>query len=195
MNVTAQRLRFRPYTPDDFPHLLALDTDPAVTQMRGGTVIIRQRYEERFTTILEQQTVSPRQHYDFVVVPVDDARLLGHCFLHITNGRTQEASLGYFFHPAVWGHGCATETAHWLIDFGFGVLGSHRISVGCRARNQASARVFANVGMQAEGRLREDRLTDAGEREDTLLFGILRREWMAAGSVVSHAPTDDPVQR
>lgn len=177
MELTATRLRFRPYMLEDFPLLLALDSDPAVTQMRGGTALIRQRYEERFARILQQHTVSPREHYDFVVLTLDDARLVGHCFLHITNGRTQEASLGYFFHPSVWGQGFATETAHCLIYIGFGLLGMHRISAGCSAKNQASMRVLAKVGMQCEGRMREDRLTDTGERDDTLVYGILRREW------------------
>ena len=199
MELTAARLRFRPYTPEDFPLLLALDSDPAVTQMRGGTAIIRQHYEERFARILQQHTLSPRQNYDFVVQTLDDARLVGHCFLHITNGRTQEASLGYFFHPSAWGQGFATETAHCLIHFGFVLLGVHRISAGCSATNQASARVLAKVGMQCEGRVREDRLTDAGEREDTLLYGILRREWAPAGSAagggVPYEPTCDPGQR
>ena len=182
MELTTVRLRFRPYTPDDFPLLLALDSDPAVTQMRGGTTILRQRYEERFARILQQHTVSPRQHYDFVVLTRDDARLVGHCFLHITNGRTQDASLGYFFHPSAWGQGFATETAHGLIHVGFGLLGMHRIGAGCSATNQASARVLAKVGMQCEGRVREDRLTDAGERDDTVLYGILRREWARSAS-------------
>ena len=79
------------------------------------------------------------------------------------------------------------------------LLGVHRISAGCSATNQASARVLAKAGMQCEGRVREDRLTDAGERDDTLLYGILRREWtpagLAAGGVVPHAPMGDPGQR
>jgi [ribosomal protein S5]-alanine N-acetyltransferase len=177
--LTSDRLILRDYTAADFALLHAIDSDPAVTQMRGGTAIIESRYRERFTAILASQAATPREQYDFVILSHTTQQLIGHCFLHITNVRIREATLGYFLHPSAWGKGLATEAAARLLQFGFDDLGLHRISSGCSASNITSARVLEKIGMQYEGRLREDRLTDAGEWQDTLLYAILAREWQA----------------
>jgi len=177
MRLISARLIFRDYAPEDFALIHAIDADPEVTSMRGGTAINESRYRERFQSILANQTVTPRQHYDFAVLPHPPQPLIGHCYLHITNIRTGEAEIGYFFHPSAWGHGFATETSVRLLQFGFDDLHLHRISSGCIATNTASAHVLEKVGMHYEGRLREDRLTDAGERFDTLLYAILEHEW------------------
>ncbi|MCU0492623.1 MAG: GNAT family N-acetyltransferase [Chloroflexaceae bacterium] len=177
MLLTSARLIFREYTLEDFALVHAIDADPEVTKMRGGTAIHESRYRERFQTILGQKTATPRHHYDLVVLRHLTQPLIGHCYLHITNFRTGEAEIGYFLHPSAWGQGFATEAAARLLQFGFNDLLLHRISSGCIATNTVSAHVLEKVGMRYEGRLREDRLTDAGKRFDTLLYAMLRHEW------------------
>src|SRR5262245_52127441 len=88
MRLTSARLIFRDYIAEDFPFVRAIDADPQVTQMRGGTSIIETRYRERFEAILAAQTAIPRQHYDCVLLTPLTPQTIGHCHLHITNART-----------------------------------------------------------------------------------------------------------
>jgi RimJ/RimL family protein N-acetyltransferase len=179
MQLATERLILRDYAPGDLDALYAIDADPAVAQMRGGTAVVEARYRERFAAALARQSASPRLHYDFAILAAAERSVVGHCFLHIANARTGAGELGYFLHPSAWGRGLASEAAGRLLRLGFEDLGLHRISAGCVATNAASARVLEKIGMRHEGRLREDRLTDAGERLDTLLYAALAREWRA----------------
>ena len=87
-----------------------------------------------------------------------------------------EGDIGYELSPKHWGHGYATEAAAAMLDFRFTQLKLHRIWSWCIADNVGSARVLHKLGMQAEGRLRENEYYK-GRWWDTLLFGILDSEW------------------
>ena len=60
--------------------------------------------------------------------------------------------------------------------FGFTELKLHRIWSWCVAGNVGSVNVLRKVGMQPEGRLRENEWYK-GRYYDTLLFGMLDTEW------------------
>ena len=60
--------------------------------------------------------------------------------------------------------------------FGFGELKLHRLWATCLADNTASARVLEKLGMQLEGRLRENEWFK-GRWWDTLHYAILEQEW------------------
>lgn len=55
----------------------------------------------------------------------------------------------------------------------------HRVSSWCIAENAASARVLERVGLQLEGRLRENGYFK-GRWWDTLIYGLLEAEWKAS---------------
>ncbi len=78
--------------------------------------------------------------------------------------------------PDHWGHGYATEAAKAMVAYGFTTLQLHRIWAECVADNRGSARVLTKVGMQLEGRLRENEYYK-GRYWDTLIFGLLVDEW------------------
>ncbi len=63
-----------------------------------------------------------------------------------------------------------------MIRFGFEELGLERISVGCFARNKASARVIEKLGFKYEGCARHEFLKD-GEFLDELQFGMIREDY------------------
>ncbi len=64
-----------------------------------------------------------------------------------------------------------------MVTFGFQDLKLHRISAHCIVDNTASAHVLEKLGMRREGQLRENEWMK--ERWwDTLLYGILDREWL-----------------
>jgi RimJ/RimL family protein N-acetyltransferase len=68
-----------------------------------------------------------------------------------------------------------------LLEFGFGVLGMHRVYATADARNVRSIRVMEKLGMHHEGTLRKN-LFLRGEFRDTVLYALLDDEfWSLTG--------------
>ena len=106
----------------------------------------------------------------------EEDRLIGNCGIRKKTSNLWEADIGYEIATSFCGKGLATEAALALLKFGFDELGLHRISANCIADNLASARVLAKIGMQCEGRLRQNEWMK-GRWWDTLVYGILADEW------------------
>ncbi len=65
-----------------------------------------------------------------------------------------------------------------MIHFGFCTLHLHRIWSWCIAENHGSTKVLEKLGMQYEGRLRENEFF-RDRWWDTLMYGMLESEWKA----------------
>ena len=75
----------------------------------------------------------------------------------------------------------ATAAATLALDIGFTDLELHRIFASCDPRNTASSAVLRRLGMQHEGRLRENMLIRDGWRSSDI-YGVLAGEWVTGGS-------------
>ena len=64
------------------------------------------------------------------------------------------------------------------IGYGFGDLALNRVEADIDPRNTASARSLERLGFRREGYLRE-RWIVADEVSDSILYGLLQREWLA----------------
>jgi RimJ/RimL family protein N-acetyltransferase len=105
-------------------------------------------------------------------------RLIGEVSLIWRSVADQQAEIGYILHPEAHGAGYATESARALLAFGFEVVGLHRIYARCDARNIASARVMARLGMRQEAHLHEHAY-NKGRWDEELICAILDRDWPA----------------
>jgi ribosomal-protein-serine acetyltransferase len=77
------------------------------------------------------------------------------------------------------GQGIAPGSKPHLFYLGFAILGLNRIDTGHIVSNIASKRSIEKTpGFILEGRLREYERNDDGEFEDTLYYGILKRDWL-----------------
>jgi RimJ/RimL family protein N-acetyltransferase len=97
-------------------------------------------------------------------------QLIGNCGVRRDSVDTLEDDMGYELDPNHWGKGYATEAARAALHFGFTQVNLHHISAQCVADNTGSAHVLEKLGMQQEGRLREN-LYYKGRWWDTLLYG------------------------
>lgn len=173
--LRTERLRLRDLADEDYEAVHSYASDPEVVRYMPWGPNTEQDTRDFLARAQASAAAEPRMGYELAVVTLDDDRLVGAAGLHI-GPEDFQAMLGYCYHSRAWGHGYATEAARALVDFGFGVLLLHRIWAGCDTDNGASARVLEKLGMTLEGRLREDAKI-RGEFRDTLVFGILRREW------------------
>jgi len=114
----------------------------------------------------------------FAIVDNATGRLTGVVSLMIKQDH-RRAELGYWIAVHSWKRGFATEASQRLIDFGFDVLGLHRIESRHFLRNPASGRVMQKLGMQQEG-VERDWAIKWDRFESLAVYSILESEWRAS---------------
>jgi ribosomal-protein-alanine N-acetyltransferase len=175
--LASPRLRYRELALDDYDAVHAYASDPEVVRYLGWGPNTEQDTRDFLERAVAGASAEPREKHELAVVTADDGRLVGSVGLYLAPA-DEQAMLGYCYHPDAWGRGLATEAAETMLDFGFGVLLLHRIWAGCDPDNVGSVRVLEKIGMTREGRLREATKI-RGEFRDTLVYGLLAREWRA----------------
>lgn len=178
MIIPTPRLVLREFTVEDWPAVLAYQSSPQY--LRYYPAVRRTPRDARTFVALciAWQRASPRSKYQLAITLRDDGRLIGNVGIRKPSPEATVAELGYELAPAQWGQSYATEAASAMLRFAFEHLALHRVHAHCIAENVASARVLKRIGMRFEGRLREDQWFK-GRWWDTLLYGILDREWRA----------------
>ncbi|HSF82482.1 MAG TPA: GNAT family protein [Anaerolineales bacterium] len=84
-----------------------------------------------------------------------------------------------------WGNGYGTDAMRVMLRYAFMELNLHRVTLGVFDYNERAQRSYAKAGFKLEGRLRGE-LHRQSQRQDVLIMGILRQEWLEA-NLVEHA--------
>jgi RimJ/RimL family protein N-acetyltransferase len=175
--LTTARLVLRETAPRDVDAVFEMESDP-----------VAMRYWSRppMTDIAEARAAVERAMGFFpqriglrwTITLAAEARALGHTALFNFNEQSGRADIGYGLARRNWGQGFMHEALLAVIDYGFGPLGLRRIEADIDPRNAASVRALERLGFEREGFLRE-RWQVVDEISDSLLMGLLAREWPA----------------
>jgi [ribosomal protein S5]-alanine N-acetyltransferase len=176
MELITERLILRDFEADDWPDVLAYQSDPRYLRYYAWTERTPEAVREFVQMFLDQQDEQPRTRFQLAATLKSDQRLIGNCGLRMRSIGAREGDIGYELSPEYWGRGLATEAARAMVAFGFNDLHLHRVWSWCIADNAGSARVLEKLGMRLEGRL-HDKEYFKGRWWDHLLFGILEDEW------------------
>jgi RimJ/RimL family protein N-acetyltransferase len=178
MIIATERLILRDFVQDDWPAVLAYQSDPRY--LAHYRIHWEERTEQDVREFVQMfighQQAEPRVKFQLAITLREDGRLIGNCGVRKKHAGAHEADMGYELAPDYWGRGYATEAARAMLAFAFDDLKLHRVSADCIAENVASAHVLEKLGMQQEGRLRENEWFK-GRWWDTLLYAILEQEW------------------
>ena len=178
MKIETERLILREFTMDDWPEVSAYQSDPLYQRFYPETERTPTQARKFVQMFLDQQREEPRRKFQLAVTLKTDPKLIGNCGLRLDRADACQADIGYEFSPDHWGKGYATEAAQAMVCFGFATFDLHRIWSWCIAENHGSARVLEKLGMQLEGRLRENEFF-RDRWWDTLMYGLLKAEWKA----------------
>jgi ribosomal-protein-alanine N-acetyltransferase len=117
--------------------------------------------------------------YGFGMFLRTSGRLAGEVSLgSVQRGPFQSAYVGYWVDEALAGQGYVPEGVVALLQYGFEVLGLHRLEAAIVPRNQASRRVAEKLGMRDEGTSLRF-LQIQGVFEDHVRYALTRDEWDA----------------
>jgi RimJ/RimL family protein N-acetyltransferase len=178
--LTTERLLLRPFTPDDFEPLLAIESRPDIARW----LYWEARGPDQVRTSLQNKVgaVALAEDDDWIslaVVLKESGELIGDCMLRLASREHRQGEIGFLFHPDHHGRGYATEAAFLLLEIAFDDFGLHRVVGRLEPRNTASAGVLERIGMRREAHLIENEFVK-GEWQSELVYAILRREWRAA---------------
>lgn len=108
----------------------------------------------------------------------EDGLYVGGSGLHRINWSVPSFEIGYWVRARLEGKGYVTEAVKGITSFAFDRLKAERVEIRCDALNERSAAVARRAGYTLEGQLRHDDWTTQGTLRDTLVFGILRAEYV-----------------
>ena len=177
--LSTERLLLRPFVPEDFDAVFAMQSDPDVTRwLYWGP-----RSEEEVRAALELKIaataiVTEDDPLFLAAVRQDTGTLVGDFVLGWASAQHGTGEVGFIVHPDHQGHGYATEAGEVLLRLAFDELGLHRVIGRTEARNAGSARVLEKLGMRQEAHLVENEWV-RGEWQSELVYAILDREWRA----------------
>ena len=171
-----ERMRLRSYTEDDFDAFFDLHRREDVARFLPWHPRDEQAAREalarhkRLTVEVDDQGVT--------LAAFDKAtdRLVGDFVLILRSVEHRRGEVGYVLHPDFAGRGLATEGARVMLDIAFERLQLRRVIGRIDARNRASARVLAKLGLRHEAHLVQNELFK-GEWTDEDDFAILHDEW------------------
>jgi len=166
--IITDRLRLRPFQPDDLDALHAFFTQREVRRyLLDDELVSRQWVAEEISGSIAS---FKRYGYGQWAVFLDQAvPLIGFCgyrFFH----QPVELQLLYGIEPGHWGRGLATEAARAMVRFGFEQLDFKSVVASTDAPNTASVRVMEKAGLSFEKRLVIDGL-------DTIYYSLSRPEF------------------
>jgi [ribosomal protein S5]-alanine N-acetyltransferase len=114
---------------------------------------------------------------DFQRFAIDDmGSILGYADLAMIDWQEQRASFGIALARANWGKGIAATAGGLLLERAFETLKLERIVAEVHSSNERSLRLLSRLGFVREGVLRQHE-TYRGQKEDVILFGLLRNEY------------------
>ena len=178
--VATERLRLRPLVPADVDALLTYRGQEEVCRYLPFPPMTRAVLEARLAGDYARTTITDEgQRLTLGVVEAATQRLVGDVVLMFQSREHRGGELGYVFHPDVGGRGYATEACAAVLRLGFEDLGLHRVVARLDARNHASARLAARLGLRQEAHLVSNAWFK-GEWSDELVFALLAQEWPAS---------------
>jgi RimJ/RimL family protein N-acetyltransferase len=176
--LTTERLTLRPFSADD-----AFDVErlAGMREIADTTLNIPHPYPHGGAAAwikAHEPGWNDGSSATFAIAAKDSGALVGAISLMI-KPEHRRAELGYWIALKCWNLGYATEASRRLIDFGFEVLGLHRIEARHFIRNPASGQVMMKLGMQPEG-VERDWAIKWDSFETLAVYSILEPEWRAA---------------
>jgi len=173
--INSGRLRLRRISEDDLEALFNIFSDPQVMRYWSTPPLADRQAAVSLVNEIHDH-FDRRLMLKWGIALRDDDQLIGTATLFNLNFENGRAEIGYGLGSRHWGNGYMNEALRALLSYAFDVLEMRRLEADVDPRNAGSIRTVERLGFRQEGLLRE-RWHVNGEIQDSLFYGLLRREW------------------
>lgn len=185
--LRGQRIALRHPRGDDLDDLLALFGNAEVTRYWSHGPWSARHQAETYLRDIHAGANSGQLLQWALTLPEQD-RLLGTVTLYGFARDHARCELGFALHPDHWGQGLARDAVRSAVAHAVGSLEIQRIEADVDPDNRASLRLLESLGFVREGLARE-RYRLGGGTQDSVMLGLLAREYMADQPTVADQPT------
>ena len=175
--LATERLVLREAADSDVDAVFEMESDP-VAMRYWSKLPMRDRAEAVASVERARGYFPARTALRWSICRPGDDRMLGHVSLFNFSEQSGRADIGYGLARRHWGQGFMHEALTAVVGYAFGPLGLRRLEADIDPRNLASVRALERLGFAREGLLRE-RWQVGDEISDTVLMGLLAREWQS----------------
>jgi len=173
--IAAERVMLRWIDEADESALYEMFSDPEVMRY-WSSAPLKARDEARRLVLRIHEGFHSRRFFQWGIARETDNRIIGTATLFYLDSNNLRAEIGYALVRREWGKGYMREALQALLGFAFQELSLQRIEADVDPRNVASSKLLRTLGFKQEGVLRE-RWRATGEVQDSVIYGLLRREW------------------
>ena len=137
--------------------------------------------ERYLRSALEKSEIGEQKIY--VIRSAQTSQIVGCTRYYDIDGEVPRLAIGYtFYAESVRRSAINTETKLLLLKFAFETAGAEAIVFHTSFQNQQSRTAIERLGARQDGILRADKRHKDGTLRDTVVYSILRHEWMSVRS-------------
>jgi len=122
------------------------------------------------------RTIKNSDVVGFAIEEKKSKKVIGGCGIHNWDELQSQVELGFVLARSCWNRGLMTEILQKIVEFCFTELEINRIYGKCAVENIGSARVMEKCGMQLEGIMREEMVSN-GKFYDVKWYAILKKDF------------------
>lgn len=186
----SERLILRPYQAGDGAMYYAVGQKNRqhLQRYEADNVILTAKNEQEAEALVQELAADWAARKCFFLGAWDklSGEFVAQVYIGVVNWDTPEFEIGFFVDQDHEGQGYVTESVRAALDFVFEHLQAQRVSLRCNATNLRSQRVAERCGFTREGLLRQERRHPDGSFSDSLIYGLLRREWAEPSTTPPH---------
>ncbi|HEY3315051.1 MAG TPA: GNAT family protein [Bacillota bacterium] len=173
--LTGAGVYLRPLERADLDYVRRWYNDPETRALTGMATPMSEAAAEEWY----ESAKNDRDRVWFMVVSRDEDRVIGEAGLlrMYHPWRTTDLTI-IIGEPEARGHGRGTEAINLLLDYAFGHLGFHRVSIGVVGFNQRAIEFYERVGFKREG-LQRDGYYYNHVFHDFVMMSILENDFRA----------------
>jgi len=171
--LIGERVYLRPVEMEDVDRFVRWFNDPVVRLTLSSATPLNRLREREFVERLYKDS----RDVVLAVVAREGDTHIGVAGLHGMGLPNRSATFGIAIgEKAHWDKGYGTEATKLMLNYGFGTLNLHRITLWVYDFNPRGVHVYEKLGFKEEGRKRES-VFRGGRYQDEILMGILESEW------------------
>ena len=177
--IDAERIYLRPYQPGDFDAMMEYQGLPEVVRFIPwpvrDEVLVREALNKG---IMQVSLDSEGDYLVLAIVQQSDDKVIGQVNAMYRSLENKSAEFGYAINPVYGGNGYVSEACEVLISALFATGLFHRVFAKIDARNAPSEGVLKRLNLRKEAHHIQDDFFK-GEWTDTIIYAVLKDEWLA----------------